>query len=50
MKCWFCRRDRHNECMKEIPTDVKTCGPHECTFSIKLVTCECNCMYYHTKQ
>ena len=39
--CWFCKKGRHSECMKEIPTDEKSDGPHDCTFDTKLVMCKC---------
>ena len=39
--CWFCRKDRHDECMKNIPIDGKSDGPHDCTFDINLIKCEC---------
>ena len=40
--CWFCRKGRHEDCMKEIPMDGKSDGPHDCTFDTKLVTCKCH--------
>ena len=39
--CWFCRKGRHEECMKKIPIDGKSEGPHDCTFDTKLVACKC---------
>ena len=39
--CWFCRKNRHEDCMKEIPTQGKTEGPHDCTFDTKLIPCKC---------
>ena len=39
--CWFCKRGRHEECMKEIPINAKSEGPHECTFDTKFVACKC---------
>ena len=27
--CWFCKKGRHSECMKKIPIDVKSDGPHD---------------------
>lgn len=39
--CWFCRKERHSECMKEIPIDNKTVGPDDCTFDMKMVPCKC---------
>ena len=39
--CWFCRKGRHDDCMKEIPTQGKSDGPHDCTFDTKLVPCKC---------
>jgi hypothetical protein len=39
--CWFCKKGRHSECMKEIPIDAKTEGPHDCTFDTKMVPCKC---------
>tara|TARA_B110000196_G_scaffold307739_1_gene307701 strand:+ start:148 stop:324 length:177 start_codon:yes stop_codon:yes gene_type:complete len=40
--CWFCKKGRHGECMKEIPINAKTDGPHECTFDTKFVACKCD--------
>ncbi len=39
--CWFCKKGRHQECMKEIPLTSKSDGPHDCTFDTKLVPCKC---------
>ena len=39
--CWFCKKGRHDECMKKIPTDAKSEGPHDCTFDTKLIDCKC---------
>jgi len=39
--CWFCKKGRHSECMKKIPIDVKSDGPHDCSFNSKLVNCKC---------
>jgi len=39
--CWFCKKGRHNECMKEIPVNAKSEGPHECTFDTKFISCKC---------
>ena len=39
--CWFCRKGRHDDCMKEIPIQGKSEGPHDCTFDTKLVLCKC---------
>ncbi len=39
--CWFCRKERHEDCMKEIPTQGKSEGPHDCTFDTKLIPCKC---------
>ena len=35
--CWFCRKGRHEDCMKEIPMDGKSDGPHDCTFDTKMI-------------
>jgi len=40
--CWFCRKGRHEDCMKEIPIDGKSDGPHDCTFDTKMIRCKCN--------
>jgi hypothetical protein len=40
--CWFCRKGRHEDCMKEIPIDGRSDGPEDCTFDTKLVPCKCN--------
>jgi hypothetical protein len=39
--CWFCRKGRHEDCMKEIPVDGKSDGPHDCTFDTKMISCKC---------
>jgi len=39
--CWFCKKGRHAECMKEIPLNAKSDGPHDCTFDTKMVSCKC---------
>jgi hypothetical protein len=39
--CWFCKKGRHEECMKKIPIDAASEGPHDCTFDTKLVDCQC---------
>ena len=39
--CWFCKKGRHKECMKEMPVNAKSEGPHECTFDTKLISCKC---------
>jgi hypothetical protein len=39
--CWFCKKGRHDECMKKIPIDAMSDGPHDCTFDTKLVDCKC---------
>ena len=39
--CWFCRKGRHQDCMKEIPIDSSSEGPHDCTFDTKMILCKC---------
>jgi len=39
--CWFCQKGRHEDCMKEIPVDMRSDGPHDCTFDTKLIPCKC---------
>ncbi|MCH7968808.1 MAG: hypothetical protein IH841_06145 [Thaumarchaeota archaeon] len=39
--CWFCKKGRHEDCMKEIPMNARSGGPHECAFDTKLVSCKC---------
>ena len=39
--CWFCKKGRHDECMKKIPVDAMSEGPHDCAFDTKLVDCQC---------
>ena len=39
--CWFCRKGRHEDCMKEIPMDGRSDGPHDCTFDTKMIPCKC---------
>ena len=40
--CWFCKKGRCEECMKEIPVNAKSDGPHECTFDTKFIRCKCS--------
>jgi len=40
--CWFCKKGRHEDCMKEMPVNAKSEGPHECTFDTKLILCKCS--------
>ena len=40
--CWFCKKGRCEECMKEIPVNAKSDGPHECTFDTKFISCKCS--------
>jgi hypothetical protein len=40
--CWFCRKGRHEECMKQMPVDAKSEGPHDCAFDTKMVPCKCS--------
>ena len=35
--CWFCKKGRHSECMKRIPVNTKTDGPHDCSFNTEIV-------------
>ena len=37
----FVRKGRHDDCMKNIPTQGKSDGPHDCTFDTKLIPCKC---------
>ena len=39
--CWFCKKGRHTECMKEMPVNAKSDGPDDCTFDTKMVSCKC---------
>jgi len=39
--CWFCKKGRHSECMKQIPINMKTDGPHDCSFNTEMVPCTC---------
>ena len=39
--CWFCRKGRHGDCMRNIPTDGVPEGPHDCTFDTRMVACTC---------
>jgi len=34
-------KGRHEDCMKEIPVDGRSDGPHDCTFDTKLIPCKC---------
>ena len=40
--CWFCKKGRCEDCMKEIPVNAKSEGPHECTFDTKFIRCKCS--------
>jgi len=40
--CWFCKKGRHSECMKNIPVDIKSKDPPDCSFNTKMITCKCN--------
>jgi hypothetical protein len=40
--CWFCMKGRHEECMKQMPVDAKSEGPHDCAFDTKMVPCKCS--------
>ena len=39
--CWFCRKGRHKDCMKQIPVEGRSDGPHDCTFDTKMIQCKC---------
>ncbi len=39
--CWFCKKNRHGDCMKKIPINSRSIGPHDCTFDMTLVMCNC---------
>lgn len=39
--CWFCKKGRHEDCMKKIPRNIRSEGPHDCSFDTKLVSCKC---------
>ena len=39
--CWFCRKERHEECMVEIAVDGRSDGPHDCTFDAAMIHCSC---------
>ncbi|MCY3854521.1 MAG: hypothetical protein OXF28_04945 [Thaumarchaeota archaeon] len=39
--CWFCKKNRHEDCMKKIPIDSRSKGPHDCTFDMTVITCKC---------
>ena len=45
--CWFCKKGRHDECMKEIPVNAKSDGPHECTFDTKFISCKNGLLILH---
>jgi hypothetical protein len=40
--CWFCKKGRHSECMKNIPIDIKSEEPYDCSFNTNMITCKCN--------
>jgi len=37
--CWFCRKGRHDDCMKKMPRTDK--GINDCSFAIIHVQCSC---------
>ena len=40
--CWFCSKDRHGDCMGQIPVQGGADGgPHDCAFDTSLVACRC---------
>jgi len=39
--CWFCKNCRHSESMKQIPMNVKTDGPDDCSFNTEMDPCTC---------
>ena len=41
MICWFCKKDNHKLCMKNIPIRDKSDGSHDCSFDTEIITCEC---------
>ena len=45
MKCWFCKKGRHNDCMKQIPMPMAKCKTYgmgrDCSFDVEKVICEC---------
>ena len=48
--CWFCRKGRHGECMRVIPMNSRSSGPHDCTFDTRMIECGCShCMLEGTK-
>lgn len=42
--CWFCRKGRHEDCMKKIPfsSHLDQSVPRDCSFDVE--TKECVCM------
>lgn len=41
--CWFCRNDRHGECIHEIPVTQNTDGSDDCSFGSAKTSCMCGC-------
>lgn len=39
--CWFCKKGRHDDCMKAIPTGAASEGPHDCSFDTRMTACKC---------
>ena len=39
--CWFYKKGRHSECMKQIPINMKADEPHDCSFNTEMVPCTC---------
>ena len=40
----FVRKGKHEDCMKDIPIDGSSEGPHDCTFDTKFVPCGCQAL------
>ncbi len=41
--CWFCRKGRHEDCMKKIPFSSHLDQPKDCSFDVEAKECVCYC-------
>lgn len=40
-RCWFCKHNRHPECMISMPHHAVFDGVTDCSFDVKYLPCEC---------
>ena len=39
--CWFCKKGRDSECMKQIPIGMRCEVLGDCSFDNKMIPCKC---------